>query len=165
MKLALINTCCMIFTLFLFPHPCMAVWDGEVCVESEIVMHAAPSCEVLLPQMFDKILKKTQGEKGFSHIKTFQGPGPFTALRASKAFAHGLALGYGAELICPSFFDVFPPNRAQKMAIHTGIPRWIVQSGEIIDELSPEHIPVSSELFSLEATLNLAKCLAQGHRI
>ena len=150
----------MILTLFLFPHPCMAIWDGELCVGSEVVMHAAPSCEVLLPQMFDRVLHTIQGEKNFSHIKTFQGPGPFTAVRAGKAFAHGLAVGYGADLVCPSFFDVFPPDIAQKIAIHTGIPRWIVQNGQTIDELSPEHILLASDSFTQGATLDLAKCLA-----
>ena len=107
-----------------------------------------------------KTLNHLMGEKKISQIKTVEGPGPFTALRAGKAFAHGLAVGYGAQLFCPSFFDVFPRQIGQQMAIHTGIPRWIIENGHAIDVLSPEHIVVSSDSFSKQATLDLAQRLA-----
>jgi hypothetical protein len=150
----------MILTVFLFPHPCVALWEEGVCIGYELVMNAAPSCEILLPQMCTKLLHDLHKEKKISQIKTVDGPGPFTALRAGKAFAHGLAVGYGAELFCPSFFDIFPSQIGQKMAIHTGIPRWIVCDGHPIDGVTPDHIVVSSDAFSKEATLDLAQRLA-----
>ena len=93
-------------------------------------------------------------------VKTFQGPGPFTALRSAKAFAHGLAMGYNASLACPSFFDVFSPELAQVLAIHTGISQWIIQNGQAITQLTQTHMPVSSSTFSKEMTLDLAQRLA-----
>jgi tRNA A37 threonylcarbamoyladenosine modification protein TsaB len=87
-----------------------------------------PACEIVLPILWDGL---KDHHPSIAHVATLCGPGPFTALRAGQAFAHGLTHGdRGISLSMVSFFDLMPKDRRASVLLDTGGNHWVNALGQ-----------------------------------
>jgi tRNA threonylcarbamoyladenosine biosynthesis protein TsaB len=71
-----------------------ALFDGEICVAQRDELIARGHAERLVP-MIDELLEGRRADQLLVGV----GPGSFTGIRVAIAAAHGLAIGWGAELV------------------------------------------------------------------
>jgi tRNA threonylcarbamoyl adenosine modification protein YeaZ len=71
-----------------------ALFDGGVCIASRDELIGRGHAERLVPMLEELI-----GDRRPGRILVGVGPGSFTGIRVAIAAAHGLAIGWGAELL------------------------------------------------------------------
>jgi hypothetical protein len=123
-------------------------------------------CEFILSQLWHAFKKnKIIQPADLYCVTTFQGPGPYTRLRSGRAFASGMAVGWGVPYREYSFFDLYDTKQRNTMAIHTGIDRWILDNDDFVTHRPPEdwHV-IASSLYTMENTITLMERL-YGHTL
>lgn len=70
-----------------------ALFDGDACIARRDELIGRGHSERLVPMIADLL-----GGRKAEHILVGVGPGSFTGIRVAIAAAHGLAIGWGAEL-------------------------------------------------------------------
>ena len=143
--------------LFAFPRPCVALYQGDELIYGEVREFGLP-CEQILPAMIESFLQCHE-LSSVPVLSTFCGPGPFTALRASQAFALGLGAGFpGMKVYQISFFHLFPSS---SLAIASGT-QWILEDGTLHAALPPQTLPISPHHYDVSKTLDLAHRLVRA---
>ena len=84
------------------PRPSLAVLSGEP--ETRVVELPQLGAEALAPAVADLLARAGLGPRDLERVAVVAGPGSFTGLRSSLAFARGLARATGALLVpIPTF--------------------------------------------------------------